>query len=45
MPVGVGAEVKLTDDFSLKAEYQYQWDIDGDDDSSHVAKLGFNWHF
>ena len=45
VPVGVGAEVKLTDDFSLKAEYQYQWDIDGDDDDVHAARIGFNWHF
>lgn len=45
VPVGVGAEVKLTEDFSLKAEYQYQWDFDDAGEDAHVAKIGFNWHF
>jgi opacity protein-like surface antigen len=45
VPVGVGAEVKLTEDFSLKAEYQYQWDFDTSAEDAHVAKIGFNWHF
>lgn len=44
-PIGVGAEVKLTDDFSLKAEYQYQYDFDDSSEDAHVAKIGFNWHF
>lgn len=45
VPVGVGAEVKLTQDFSLKAEYQYQWDFDTSAEDAHVARIGFNWHF
>jgi opacity protein-like surface antigen len=45
VPVGVGAELKLTEDFSLKAEYQYQWDFDTSAEDAHVAKIGFNWHF
>ncbi|MDP3315780.1 MAG: outer membrane beta-barrel protein [Devosia sp.] len=45
VPVGVGAEVKLTEDFSLKAEYQYQWDFDTSAEDAHVARIGFNWHF
>ena len=45
VPVGVGAELKLTEDFSLKAEYQYQWDFDTSAEDAHVAKVGFNWHF
>lgn len=45
VPVGVGAEVKLTPDLSLKAEYQYQWDFDIAAEDAHVAKIGFNWHF
>ena len=44
-PVGVGAEVMLADNLSLKAEYQYQWDLDTSADDAHVAKFGFNWHF
>lgn len=45
VPVGVGAEVGLTDALSLKAEYQYQWDWDNGAEDAHVAKVGFNWHF
>lgn len=45
VPVGVGAELKLTEDFSLKAEYQYQWDFDTSAEDAHVARIGFNWHF
>jgi outer membrane autotransporter protein len=45
VPVGVGAEVMVTDNLSLKAEYQYQWDVDDGADDAHVGKLGFNFHF
>src|SRR5690606_7165876 len=45
VPVGVGAAVLVTDNLSLKAEYQYQWDIDDGADDDHVGKIGFNFHF
>jgi outer membrane autotransporter protein len=44
-PLGVGAEVKLTDDFSLKAEYQHQFDLDDSNEDSDALRVGFNWHF
>jgi len=44
-PLGVGAEVKLTDDFSLKAEYQHQFDLDDTAEDSDALRVGFNWHF
>jgi len=44
-PLGVGAEVKLTSDFSIKAEYQHQFDLDDSNEDADVAKIGFNWHF
>ena len=45
VPVGVGAEVAVTDALSLKAEYQYQFDLDNSAEDAHVGKVGFNWHF
>ena len=50
VPVGVGAEFAVADNFTLKAEYQYQWDLEdtlvaGTSESAHVGKVGFNWHF
>jgi len=45
VPVGVGAEFAVADNLSIKAEYAYQWDWDNGADSSHVGKIGFNWHF
>ena len=45
VPLGVGAEVMLADNLSLKAEYQYQWDFDTSSEDAHVGKIGFNWHF
>jgi opacity protein-like surface antigen len=44
-PLGVGAEVKLTDDFSLKAEYQHQFDLNDSNEDSDAIRVGFNWHF
>ena len=44
-PLGVGAEVKLSDALSLKAEYQFQYDFDDSSEDAHVAKVGLNWHF
>ena len=44
-PLGVGAEIKLADDFSIKAEYQHQFDFDDSTQDADVAKIGFNWHF
>ena len=43
--LGLGAEVALADNLSLKAEYQYQYDFDNSSEDAHVAKIGFNWHF
>ena len=51
VPVGAGLEVALGDRFSIKGQYEYQWDVSESDalatttDSAHVAKLGFNFHF
>jgi len=45
VPVGVGAEVKLTDDFSLKAEYQHQFDFNDSNEDSDAVRVGFNFHF
>ena len=45
VPVGAGVEFAVAEDLSVKAEYQYQWDLDNSADSAHVAKLGFNFHF
>lgn len=45
VPVGVGVEFAMTEDLSLKAEYQYQWDLDTSAEDAHVAKVGLNWHF
>ena len=44
-PLGVGAEFKLTDDFSLKAEYQHQFDLDDSNEDSDAIRVGFNFHF
>ena len=44
-PVGVGAEFGVMDNVSLRAEYTYQWDFDDSNESAHVGKIGFNWHF
>jgi opacity protein-like surface antigen len=44
-PVGIGAEVKLTQDFSLKAEYQHQFDWNDGNEDSDAVRVGFNWHF
>jgi opacity protein-like surface antigen len=49
VPVGIGAEFALADNFTIKAEYQFQWDFEetvvGVSESAHVGKIGFNWHF
>jgi opacity protein-like surface antigen len=49
VPIGVGAEFALADNFTIKAEYQYQWDFEdqvaGVSEDAHVGKVGFNWHF
>jgi opacity protein-like surface antigen len=45
VPVGIGAEFAVADPLTIKAEYQYQWDFDDGDESAHVGKVGFNWHF
>ena len=51
VPVGAGLEVALTDNISLKGQYEYHWDVSESDalatttDSAHVGKFGFNFHF
>lgn len=46
VPVGAGIEVALTDNLSVKAQYEYHWDLDNQAvDSAHVGKIGFNFHF
>jgi opacity protein-like surface antigen len=49
VPLGVGVEFAVADPLTVKAEYQYQWDLgddgDGFSESAHVGKIGFNWHF
>ncbi|MDB5539685.1 MAG: porin family protein [Devosia sp.] len=44
-PVGVGAEVGLTDSLSVKGEYQYQVDWDNTAENAQTGKVGLNWHF
>lgn len=45
IPVGVGAEFAVADNMSIRAEYQFQWDLDNSAEDAHVGKIGFNWHF
>ena len=45
VPVGVGAEIAVADNLTLRAQYQFQWDFDDSLDDAHVVKIGFNWHF
>lgn len=40
VPLGVGAEFAVSDNMSLKAEYNYQWGP-----NRHVGKVGVNFHF
>lgn len=44
VPIGVGAEVGVSDNVSLKAEVQYQWDLTGDP-GSVVGRAGLHFHF
>jgi opacity protein-like surface antigen len=49
IPVGIGAEFVVADPLTIKAEYQYQWAFNnnntGNNQSAHVGKVGFNFHF
>lgn len=45
VPVGAGLEVALGQRFSIKGQYEYHWDTDVAAQSSHVGKVGFNFHF
>ncbi len=45
VPVGLGAEFAVADNFSIKAQYEYHWDFDTAAQSAHVGKVGFNFHF
>jgi opacity protein-like surface antigen len=45
VPVGVGVEFAVADNMSIKAQYEYHWDIDSAAQQAHVGKIGLNWHF
>jgi len=44
VPVGIGAEVGVTENVSLKGELQYQWDLTGDP-GNVAGRVGINFHF
>jgi opacity protein-like surface antigen len=44
VPVGVGAEVAVADNVTIKGEVQYQWDLTGDP-GNIAARVGVNFHF
>ncbi len=45
VPIGVGAEFAVADNFTIKAQYEYHWDLTAAAQSAHVGKIGFNYHF
>ena len=45
IPVGIGAEFMIADNMSLKAQYEYHWDLGAPGASAHVGKVGVNFHF
>lgn len=45
VPLGAGLEVAVTDNVSLKGQYEYHWDLDNNAQSAHVAKFGVNFQF
>jgi opacity protein-like surface antigen len=45
VPIGVGAEVAVADNVSIKGEIQYNWDLTAPADNSVAAKVGLNFHF
>jgi len=45
VPIGIGAEVGVSDNVSIKGEVQYNWDLTAAVDNSIAAKVGLNFHF
>ncbi len=46
VPIGVGAEVGVSDNVGIKGEVQYNWDLTGPAaQNSFAAKVGLNFHF
>ena len=45
VPIGIGAEVGVSDNVSIKGEVQYNWDLTAAADNSVAAKVGLNFHF
>jgi opacity protein-like surface antigen len=45
VPVGIGAEVGVSDNIGLKAEVQYNFDLSAAAQNSVAAKVGLNFHF
>lgn len=45
VPIGIGAEVAVADNMSIKGEVQYNWDLNNAAHDSVAAKVGLNFHF
>lgn len=45
VPVGIGAEFLVTDNMSLAASAEYDWDVAGAGNDAIVGKVGVNFHF
>jgi opacity protein-like surface antigen len=45
VPLGLGAEVGITENVGLKGELQYNWDLTNPAQNSVAAKVGLNFHF
>jgi opacity protein-like surface antigen len=45
VPVGIGAEFMMADNMSLKAQYEFHWDLAAPGANAHVGKVGVNFHF
>jgi opacity protein-like surface antigen len=45
VPVGVGAEVAVAENVTIKAEAQYNFDLTTSAQNSAAVKVGLNWHF
>jgi opacity protein-like surface antigen len=45
VPIGIGAEVAVADNVSIKGEVQYNWDLTNGAENSAAARVGLNFHF
>jgi len=45
VPVGIGAEVAVADNVSIKGELQYNFDLTSQAENSVAARVGLNFHF